>query len=68
MISSCMDCPGEVDGSKVDFNTPEFDIDNVDVQRLAGDHGYLGTSLRLYVLLMIWCRSNYQASCIFATL
>jgi len=34
MISACMDCPSEIDGKRVEFRIPDFDIDVIDIGKL----------------------------------
>jgi len=40
MLASCMDCPGEIDGKRVEFRIPEFDIESIDLNRLKEDAKY----------------------------
>lgn len=40
MLEKCLDCLPEYDGVKVEFKIPEFDIDNIDLQRIQSDSSY----------------------------
>ena len=41
MIAECMDCSGEIDGKRVEFKIPDFDIDTLDLGKLKSDSKYL---------------------------
>lgn len=38
-----MDCLPDYDGVKVEFKIPEFDVDNIDLQKLGSGQEYKGT-------------------------
>lgn len=37
MISSCMDCPGEVDGKRVEFKIPDYDVETTVISKIQSD-------------------------------
>lgn len=48
MLEKCMDCLPEYDGVKVEFKIPEFELYNIDLQRLGNDPTYKG----IYAILL----------------
>ena len=34
MISASMDCSSEIDGKRVEFRVPEFDLETIDITKL----------------------------------
>ena len=34
MISACMDCPAEIEGKRVEFRVPEFDLDSIEISKV----------------------------------
>lgn len=68
MISSCMDCPGEVEGKRVEFKIPDYDVENIPISKLLTDSKLRDQTKTTLRQIQYSDRNDYLCSWFFPTL